>query len=120
LIRFIHLSTTMEEEAVQEILVCSIIVSSCMVIESTNTKKRKRKCWVKDYFRERDEYGAYKLTLQELRLKDPYSFRQYLRMNTYVYEVVIYYVLVILCSTIFIWLSKTKKNSNISAGGTLF
>jgi len=40
LIRFIHLSTTMEEEAVQEILVCSIIVSSCMVIESTNTKKR--------------------------------------------------------------------------------
>ena len=78
------------EEAVEEILVCSIIASSCMVYsESLSSRKRKRKCWVKDYFRERDQYGAYKLTLQELRLNDPYSFRQYLRMNTHVYEVTI-------------------------------
>ena len=68
-------------------------VSLCMVI-STNTRKRK-KCWVKDYFRKRDQYGAYKLTLQELRMKDPYSFRQYLRMKTHVYEVVICYVLLL-------------------------
>ena len=75
------------EEAVAEILVCSIIASSCMVYrESLSSRKRKRKCWVKDYFRERDQYGVYKLTLQELRLNDPYSFRRYLRMNTHVYE----------------------------------
>ena len=79
------------KEAVEEILVCSIIIaSSCMVYsKSLSSRKRKRKCRVKDYFRERDQYGAYKLTLQELRLNDPYSFRQYLRMNTHVYEVTI-------------------------------
>ena len=35
------------------------------------------------------KYGAYKLTLQELRLNDPHSFRQYLRTNTYIYEAAI-------------------------------
>ena len=88
IVKFIH-SSTMEEKAVEEILVCSIIASSSMVIESMKTRKRKRKCWMKDYFRERDQYGAYKLTLEELRLNDPYSFRQYLRMNTHVYEIAI-------------------------------
>ena len=83
----------MEAEAVEEILVCSIIASSCAVYELSNSRKRKRECWVKDYYRERDQYGAYKLTLQELRLKDPYSFRQYLRMNTHVYEVAVFSIL---------------------------
>ena len=78
----------MEEEAVAEVLVCSIIATSCIEYnKSFNTQRRKRKQWVKDYFRERDRYGAYNLILQELRLKDPYAFRRYLRMNTNVYEV---------------------------------
>ena len=52
----------MDEEAVEEVLVCAIIriiASSCVLYESTNTKsRRKRKCWVKDYSIERDQYGA--------------------------------------------------------------
>ena len=75
------------KEAVEEVLICTIIASASVVYgESMKTRKRKRKYWVRDYFRERDQYGAYKLTFEELRLNDPFSFRRYLRMNTYVYE----------------------------------
>ena len=69
------------EEAVEEVLICTIIASAS-VVYSESIKIRKRKYWVSDYFRERDQYGAYKLTLEKLRLNDPFSFRQYLRMNT--------------------------------------
>ena len=76
------------EEAVEEVLICTIIASASVVYgESMKITKRKRKYWVRDYFRERDQYGTYKLTLEELRLNDPCSFRRYLRMNTHVYEV---------------------------------
>ena len=76
------------EEAVEEVFICTIIASAIVVYgESMKTRKRKRKYWVRDYFRERDQYGAYKLTLEELHLNDPFSFRRYLRMNTHVYEV---------------------------------
>ena len=51
--------------AVEEVLVCAIIASSSIVYsESLNSGRRKRKYWVRDYFRERDQYGAYKLTLR--------------------------------------------------------
>ena len=67
---------------------CTIIASASVVYdESMKTRKRKRKYWVRDYFRDRDQYGTYKLTLEELRLNDPFWFRRYLRMNTHVYEV---------------------------------
>ena len=76
------------EEAVEEVLICTIIASAIAVYcESMKTRKRKRKYWVRDYFRERDQYGAYKLTLEEPRLNDPFSLRRYLKMNTHVYEV---------------------------------
>ena len=75
-------------EAVKEVLIRVIITFASVVYgESMITKKRKKKYWVKDYFRERDQYGAYKLTLEELRLNDLFSFRRYLRMNIHVYEV---------------------------------
>ena len=76
------------EEAVEEVLLCTIIASAIVVYcESMQTRKRKRKYWVRDYFRERDQYGVYKLTLEELRLNDPFSFQRYLRMNKHVYDV---------------------------------
>ena len=71
----------MEEAAVEEVLACAIIASSSFVYsESLNSGRRKRKYWVTYYFRERDQYGAYKFTLEERRLKDPFS---------HVYEVLI-------------------------------
>ena len=45
---------------------------SVMNGESMKTRIRKRKHWVRDYFRETDQYGPYKLTLEELRLNDPF------------------------------------------------
>ena len=61
------------EEAVEEVFICTIIASAIVVYgESMKTRKRKRKYWVRDYFRERDQYGAYKLTLEEPCLNDPF------------------------------------------------
>ena len=74
------------EEAVEEVLICTIIASAS-VVYGESMKIRKRKYWIRDHFRERNQYGAHKLTLDELRLNDPFSFRRYLRMNTEVYEV---------------------------------
>ena len=82
------------EEAVEEVLICAIIVSASVVYgESMETRKPKRKYWVRDYFRERNQYGAYKLTLEQLRLNDPFSFRRYLRMNIHVCEVHVSFLL---------------------------
>ena len=64
-----------------------IASASTLYGESMKTRKRKRKYWVRDYFRKRDQYGAYKLTLEELRLNYLFSFRRCLRMNTHVYDV---------------------------------
>ena len=75
------------EEAVEEVLICTIIASASVVYgESMKTRKRKRKYWIRDHFRERNQYRANKLTLDELGLNDPFSFRRYLRMNTEFYE----------------------------------
>ena len=61
------------EETVEEVQICTIIASASVVYgESMKARKRKRKYWARDYFRERDQYGAYKFTLEELRLNDPY------------------------------------------------
>ena len=52
------------EEAVEEVLICIIIVSASVVYgESMKTRKRKRKYWVRDCYRGKDQYGAHKLTL---------------------------------------------------------
>ena len=63
------------EEPVEEVLICTIIASASVVYgESMKTRKQKQKYWVRDYLRERDQYGAYKLTLEELRFNDPFFF----------------------------------------------
>ena len=68
------------EEAVEEVLIYTIIASASVAYSESKT--RKRKYWVSDYFRESDQYGAYKLTLEKLHLNDPFSFKRYLRINT--------------------------------------
>ena len=45
------------KEAVKEVLICTVIASVSVVYgESMKTRKRKGKYWVRDYFRERDQY----------------------------------------------------------------
>eukprot|EP00794_Sanderia_malayensis_P011517 gene11517-biopygen9187 len=77
----------MTEEAsmreVEEVLLCTTIACASIIYVDLvdDTKPRNRRVWCKDYFRERDERGAYKMTLEELRFSDPFSFRRYLRMS---------------------------------------
>ena len=61
------------EDPAEEVLICTII-ASVSVVYCEPMKTRKRKYWVRNYFRERDQDGAYKLTREELRLNDPFSF----------------------------------------------
>ena len=46
------------EEAVERVLICSIIASAS-VVYCESMKTRKRKYWIRDYFRERDHYSLY-------------------------------------------------------------
>ena len=56
------------EKAVEEVLICIIIASASVVYgESMKTRKRKQKYWVRDYYREKNQYGAHKLTFEDLR-----------------------------------------------------
>ena len=76
-------------EAEKESL-CVIIAACAAKIykEEKGKKKRKRKrMWTRDIFLNRETKGAYSLLLQEMRLKDLESFRQYLRMSTDVFQV---------------------------------
>ena len=51
--------------------------------------KKKKELEIRDYFRELQEKGTLlstKLKIEDLRLADPFSFHQYLRINAYVYK----------------------------------
>ena len=49
-------------------------------------QRKRRSCWVKEWLNRRNSLSAYQTILSELRLNDRECFRQYLRMNTEVYE----------------------------------
>ena len=50
-------------------------------------QRKRRSCWVKEWLNRRNSLSTYQTILSELRLKDAEYFRQYLIMNTEVYEV---------------------------------
>ena len=50
--------------------------------------KRKRKVWVKEWLRKREEAGAYNSIMNELKLTDQFSYRRYIRMDVHVFEVI--------------------------------
>ena len=50
-------------------------------------KRRKRIVWVKDWLLQRGSKGAFNQIFEELRLGDPASFQNYVRMNAETFEV---------------------------------
>ena len=65
---------------------CDAIVGACgiliaIVIARRRKKRRNRKVWVRDWIRDRPKQGAYHQLLQELRLSDARSYRNFLRMD---------------------------------------
>ena len=44
-------------------------------------KRRKRTVWVKDWLLQRESKGAFNQIFEELRVGDPASFQNYVRMN---------------------------------------
>ena len=63
-----------------------VITSAAIIISIVMKKRRKRRikgrsCWSRAWLQQRHTLGAYNQLLQELRLEDPWSFRNFLRMS---------------------------------------
>ena len=69
----------------------SFINKQWSILHSANKEKKKRRtrrsCWIKEWLIKRDSLNAYNTIFKEPHLNDQGYFRQYLRMNTEVYEV---------------------------------
>ena len=59
-------------------------INNCLKRKS---KKKRRSCWVKEWFNRRNSLSAYQTILSKIRLNDAEYFRRYLTMNPEVYEV---------------------------------
>ena len=73
----------MEIEDEDDILVaCSAVIVAC----AAKKKRKRRRMWAKPWLLQRDTKSAYKMILQEFRLGDRDSFRNFLRMNTETFD----------------------------------
>jgi len=58
------------------------LVAAVYVALTINKKRRvKRKCWVKNWVRRRDQQGAYTQLISELQLGDAQQFKNFTRMS---------------------------------------
>ena len=64
---------------------CIIIVAILMKRKKQRQKKRNRKVWVRNWIKNRDQFGAYHQLMQELTL-DVSSYRSFVRINASQFE----------------------------------
>ena len=61
-----------ENENIEDALACTIMMCAAFMYDDfCDEPRKKRTIWMKDFHREREERGAYKITFEEFRLKDP-------------------------------------------------
>ena len=63
------------------------ITASCSLKMLKKRKRRKITIWVKDWLLQRESKGAFNQIFEELRVGDPASFQNYVRMNAETFEV---------------------------------
>ena len=71
-------------------MICTCLAASgsyLVINEFFPKKSSKRKVWTQEWLLRRQEKGACRGTLSELRLTDKEDFRKYLRMNTETFQV---------------------------------
>ena len=69
---------------ISTVCACASVVA---LLVSRRRRRRKERCvWVRDWIRQRRERGAYHQLLQELRLTDAMSYRNFLRMNAATFD----------------------------------
>lgn len=64
--------------------VCAVIVATIM--RRKHRRRRKQTVWTREWIRNRQKFGAYHQLLQELRLSDVSSYRNFLRMDISSFE----------------------------------
>ena len=63
------------------------ITASCRLKMFKKRTRRKRTVWVKDWLLQRESKGAFNQIFEELRVGDPASFQNYVRMKAETFEV---------------------------------
>ena len=89
---------------------CAVIVG---VIARSRQRRRRRRIWTREWILNRQQHGAYHQLLQELRLCDENSYRNFLRMNVASFEEVLQ------CVSPIISRQDTHLRESISAGERL-
>lgn len=59
------------------------------IIQKKNRYKKKRSCWVKRWIMKRNEFGVYSQLLKELRCQDSQYYKNFIRMDSANFEVVL-------------------------------
>lgn len=74
-----------------EAIICCVSSSILLLAAASKClkkrKRRKRTVWVKDWLLQRESKGAFNQIFEELRVGDPASFQNYVRMNAETFEV---------------------------------
>ena len=70
---------TMDVNSAVVIATCGVIVAK-LVTRKINRRKR-RTVWVREWVKNRETYGVYQHLLQELRLGDAATYRNFMRMD---------------------------------------
>ena len=68
----------------KQLAACAVTVGLIMKIR--RRKQRNRHIWVREWIQGREEKGAYHQLLQELRLTDINSYRNFLRMDSTTFD----------------------------------
>ena len=93
-----------------------LVVAACAVIVGViarSRQRRRRRIWTREWTLNRQQHGAYHQLLQELRLCDENSYRNFLRMNVASFEEVLQRVSPIISR------QDTHLRESISAGERL-
>ena len=66
-----------------------LLIIVAIILMRRRNKRRKRRLWVREWIRNRPQLGAYHQLVQELRLSDPQSFHNFLRMDLSTFELLL-------------------------------
>ena len=64
--------------------ICGVVVG--VVIARRRRRRRNRKVWIRDWIKDRPKKGVYHQLVQELRLSDINSYRNFLRMDAATFD----------------------------------
>ena len=66
-------------EDIYKIGACGVIIA--ILLKRSHNNRRKRRVWIREWIKNRPQFGVYHQLVQELRLTDAGTYRHFLRMD---------------------------------------